>query len=303
VTIVIPTAGNAPMLRRCIESIRRNTIHPNYEILVICNNCEEPAVFEYLQQAADTGALRHLRYDVPFNFSRINNHAVRHCSNPFLLFLNDDVEATHEGWLSALLEYAQQPAIGAVGARLLYPDRTLQHAGMVLGIMGGAGHAHRGLPPDAHGYFGTAVVARNCSAVTGACLMTRRETFDQLGGFTESLATTFNDVDYCLKAGAAGLRNVYTPYATLMHHESRTRGRDETPANVDRFRAELAEMLRRWDERLLRDPLYNPNLTLWREDYSPLTEHDVRVNDEYFRELRLEQGLDKRPESQPRNAS
>jgi GT2 family glycosyltransferase len=281
VSIVVPTAGNAPMLRRCIESIRRFTLHPSYEILVV-----------YLEAASRDGALRHLAHDIPFNFAKINNHAVRHTTSPHLLFLNDDVEATHEGWLRSMLEYSQQQPIGAVGARLLYPDRTVQHAGIVTGIMGGAGHAHRGLAADRPGYFGAAAVVRNCAAVTGACMMTRRDLFDQVGGFTESFPTTFNDVDYCLKVRDAGHRVVYTPHATLQHHESRTRGRDDAPVNSARHRQDLARMLQLWDERLLRDPYYNPHLTLWNEDFSPLTAHDTRVNDDYFRKLREETGLD-----------
>jgi len=292
VSVIIPTAGRGGLLKRCVDSVIEHTRDIELEILVVGNNCRERETLDYIERASKEGTLRYIEYNVPFNFARINNHAVRHTSHPYLLLLNDDVEATHAGWLDGMLEYAQQESIGAVGARLLYPDRTLQHAGMVLGIMGGTGHAHRGLPADQTGYFGSAAIVRNCSAVTGACLMTRRHVFDEVGGLDEELPIAFNDVDFCLKVRREGYRVVFTPYATLYHHESRTRGRDDTPANTARFRRELAWMLRRWDDQMLRDPYYNPNLTLWREDFSPLTEHDIRTNDEYFRRLRAETGLD-----------
>jgi GT2 family glycosyltransferase/ubiquinone/menaquinone biosynthesis C-methylase UbiE len=278
VTIIIPTRDKVDLLRRCVDSILAHTQHPTYEILVISNGSEESRTYEYLDEQQQRGVLRYLRFDEPFNFSRLNNHAARHCDSPYLLFMNNDVEIEVDGWLRAMLEHAQNEQVGAVGAKLLYPDRRVQHAGVVLGVMGVAGHCHRGLAEDSHGYFGQVDVVRNYSAVTAACLLTRREVFEDVKGFSEELEVAFNDVDFCLKCREAGYRVVYTPYARLVHHESASRGRDDLSADKTRFHWEIARVLNRWGGQLYQDPYYNPNLTLWREDFSPRTDEDeVRV--------------------------
>ena len=275
VTIVVPTRDRVDLLQRCVTSIRNHTRHRAYEILVICNSCEERATFEYLDAASARGELRFVRHDVPFNFSELNNFAVKEQTEaPYLLFLNNDVEVLADGWLTAMLEHAQQERIGAVGARLLYRDGTIQHAGIVLGIMGGAGHAMRGQPLDHPDPLARADVVRNCSAVTAACLLTRRELFLASGGFDESFGVAFNDVDLCLRLSGQGYRIVYTPYASLFHAESSSRGRDDSPAAFERYRRELKRMLDRWGDRMLVDPYYNPNLAEWREDFSVATEAD-----------------------------
>ena len=283
VTIIIPTKDKVDFLHVCIESIRKHTTHPSYEILVISNNSEHAETYAYLESAMRDKILRFLRYDVPFNYAAINNFAVRHCDSPYLLFLNNDTQVTNAEWLTSMLEFAQHKAIGAVGAKLLYRDGTIQHAGVVLGIGGVAGHSHRYMAEHRPGYFGQLNVIRNYSAVTAACLVTRREVFEAVGGFNEDLAVAFNDVDFCLEVGKAGYRIVYTPYARLFHYESASRGSDTTLENAGRFRAEIAYMLAKWGLWLQHDPYYNPNLTLCREDFSLKTPADVAQMEAFLR--------------------
>jgi GT2 family glycosyltransferase len=205
---------------------------------------------------------RLLHFPGPFNFSAINNFAVEQTECPWLLFLNNDVEITDGEWLSAMAEHVQRPEVGAVGARLLYPNGTIQHAGVVLGVGGIAQHAFRGFPSEDPGVNRQLQVTRNYSSVTGACLMTRREVFEQVGGFDEErLPVTFNDVDLCLKMHQAGYLIVYTPFAKLYHHESATRRRSVEALETDVMRE-------RWAHFLERDPYYNPNLSRERADFS-----------------------------------
>jgi GT2 family glycosyltransferase len=275
VTIIIPTKDKVEFLQVCIESIRKHTTHPSYDILVISNNSEQEKTYAYLESAMQDQILRFLRYDVPFNYAAMNNFAVHHCDSPYLLFLNNDTEVTNAEWLTSMLEFAQQKAIGAVGAKLLYPDGTIQHAGVVLGIDGVAGHSHRYMAEHSPGYFGQLHIIRNYSAVTAACLLTRREVFEAVGGFNEDLPVAFTDVDFCLEICKAGYRIVYTPYARLYHYESASRGSDSILEHAGRFRAETAYMLAKWGPWLQHDPYYNPNLTLCREDFSLKTPADV----------------------------
>ena len=275
VTIIIPTRDKVEFLQVCIESIRKHTTHPGYEILVISNHSEQEKTYAYLESAMQDQTLRFLRYDGPFNYAALNNFAVRHCDSPYLLFLHNDTEVTNAEWLTSMLEFAQQKAIGAVGAKLLYPDGTIQHAGVVLGIEGVAGHSHRYLPEHSPGYFGQPNIIRNYSAVTAACLLTRREVFEAVGGFNEDLAVAFHDVDFCLEVCKAGYWIVYTPYARLYHYESARRGSASILENAGRFRAETAYMLAKWGPWLQHDPYYDPNLTLCRADFSLKTPADV----------------------------
>jgi GT2 family glycosyltransferase len=205
---------------------------------------------------------RLLQFNGPFNFSALNNLAVEQSSSPWLLFLNNDVEVIESEWLTVMAEHVQRPEVGAVGARLLYPNDTVQHAGVVLGVGGIAEHAFRHFPADSPGVSRQLQVTRNCSSVTGACLLTRREVFEEVGGFDEErLPVTFNDVDLCLKMRRAGYLIVYTPFAKLYHHESATRRR-----SVEALETEV--MRERWPEYLERDPYYNPNLSRERADFS-----------------------------------
>jgi GT2 family glycosyltransferase len=209
-----------------------------------------------------------MRYDVPFNFSRINNYAVERTTGRYLLFLNNDTEVLVPDWIEAMVEQAQRPSVGAVGAKLLYPDGTIQHAGVVLRIGGVAGHSHKYVDGAAHGYFNMLRTVNNYSAVTGACMMIRRDVFEAAGGFDEALAVAFNDVDLCLRLRAAGLYNVYLPHVVLYHHESKSRGHENTPDKQARFTQESLLMQRRWRTSEIDDPHYSPHLSVTTEDYA-----------------------------------
>jgi GT2 family glycosyltransferase len=261
VSIIIPTRDNCRLLERCIQSIEGLTAYEHFEILVVDNQSKEPATVSYLQ------TLRHriLPFDEPFNFARMNNVAAATAAGEHLLFLNDDTEVIRSDWLEAMLEHSQRPEVGAVGARLLFPNRTLQHAGVVIGIQGKAGHAFWGLPGDSPGYYDQARVIRNYSAVTGACLLMRRAVFEELKGFDEQFAISYNDIDLCLRARERGYLVVYTPYAVLYHHQSASRGAYD--AEKDRAYEEL--LRQRWKSLFEEgDPYYNRNLTLQRFDFS-----------------------------------
>jgi GT2 family glycosyltransferase len=261
VTIIVPTDDRSreiygrvtPLLPHCIRSVVQKTAYSNYELLIVDNGRLSAATEAFLR------SVPHRRVSFldegPFNFARKLNFAVSHATGEHLVIFNDDLEVIASEWLTALLEYSQQEGVGAVGAKLLFPDGRLQHVGMVLGVCGVAAHAYHMQPGSTVGHGGSAVVVRNYSAVTGACMMTRRAVFDAVGGFDERFPIDFNDVDYCLRLRRAGYRVVFTPYALLYHHEAGTLG----PRVQDR--ASLAEMRRTWGAVLDRDPYYNPNLT------------------------------------------
>lgn len=261
VSILIPTKDNARLLRRCIESLERRTAYRDVEILVIDNGSEDPRTLAYLRR------LRHrvLPFPHPFNFARMNNAGAAQARGDHLLFLNDDTRAIEPGWLDAMLEHSQRREVGAVGAKLLFPNGTIQHAGVVVGIQGKAAHAFWGLPGDHPGYYDLARVIRNCSAVTAACLMTRRAVFEEVGGFDEAFEVAYNDVDLCLRLRERGYLVVYTPYAVLYHHQSASRG----PYDPGKDRKHEEFLRERWRHVFERgDPYYNPNLTLERFDFS-----------------------------------
>lgn len=270
-SLIIPTRDQCELLKTCIESIRDKTDYPRYEIIVVDNQSSDSETLRYLQalsQAHGEGpVVRVLRFDQPFNYSQINNFAVQHAEGQVLGFVNNDIEVISPGWLTEMISHANRPQIGCVGAKLYYPDNTLQHAGVVLGVGGVAGHSHKYFPQSSHGYFGRLRTIHNVSAVTGATLLVRREVFDQVGGFDEGLQVAFNDVDLCLRIRAAGYRNLWTPYAELYHHESKSRGSDDSPEKAARFNQERDFMIHRWGHALQADPFYNPNLTLAHENY------------------------------------
>ncbi len=257
VSIIIPTRDQHRVLRKCLESIESKTVYPDYEILVVDNNSADPQAQKFL------AGLQHkvIPFPGPFNFSRVNNCAACQATGRYLLFLNNDTEVITPEWIAAMMEFAQQPEIGVVGAKLLYPNNTIQHAGVTLGLGGVAGHALVGFPAESPHYFGFAGVIRNCAAVTAACMLVRRDVFEQVGGFDEEMPVGFNDVDFCMRVRRAGYRVVWTPYAVLYHHESASRGRSVDPRDVEFMKT-------RWGDALLSDPYYNPNLTLLAEDYS-----------------------------------
>lgn len=275
VSIIIPTQDRVEILRKCIESIGKKTDYKNYEIIVIDNNSEGNNTIEYLETISKTPNIRVLKYEKPFNFSAINNFAARNCKGEYLLFLNNDTEVISEEWLSAMLEHAQRKEVGAVGCKLLYPDNTIQHAGVILGITGTpgqpgvAGHSHKHLSNSEIGYFGRPHIIHNLSAVTAACVMIRKEVFEEVGGFNEELVVAFNDVDLCLKIREKGYLIVYTPYAALYHHESLSRGYEDNPEKQERFSKEVMYMREKWGEITDKgDPYYNPNLSLEKENFS-----------------------------------
>lgn len=258
ISIIIATRDRIDLLSRCINSITSKTSYPNYEITVVDNESKSEEAREYFRNFEH----RLLQFTGPFNFSALNNFAVEQTTGPWILFLNNDVEVIESEWLTVMAEHVQRPEVGAVGARLLYPNDTVQHAGVVLGVGGIADHAFRHFPADAPGVSRQLQVTRNYSSVTGACLLTRREVFEEVGGFDEErLPVTFNDVDLCLKMRRAGYLIVYTPFAKLYHHESASRR-----VSVEALETEVIR--ERWPDYLERDPYYHPNLCRERADFS-----------------------------------
>ena len=270
-SLIIPTKNNVALLRQCINSILGKTSYPNYEILVVDNGSDQPETLDYLKTLTANPQIRVIRDNYAFNYSALNNYAVTFAKGEILALVNDDIEVSEVAsadWLTEMVSHALRPGVGAVGARLWYPNQTLQHAGMVL-VGGVARHVHKHLPKGEAGFNSRAVLTQNFSAVTGACLVVKKTLFEQVGGLNDQeLAVGFNDVDFCLKLVEAGYRNVWTPYAELVHHESATRGQDHSPEKQRRAEKELRYMRKRWGDKLHVDPAYNPNLSDGRDDMS-----------------------------------
>jgi GT2 family glycosyltransferase len=267
VSVIVPTRDKVELLSACLDSLLHNTSYRPFEILVIDNGSVEPEALAYLAGIAEQPNVRILRHEGPYNFSAINNRAARQAKGSFLCLLNNDTEVVEPDWLSELMRYAVRPEVGAVGAKLLYDDGSIQHAGVVVGLGEAAGHAHRFLLADDPGYFRQPHIAQFVSAVTAACLVVDKEKFDAVGGFDEGLAVAFNDVDLCLRIEAAGFRNVYVPHAVLMHHESKSRGSDLSANQRERYMRELGVLQERWGTKTYVDPLHNPNLDRYSETY------------------------------------
>lgn len=268
VSLIIPTRNRVDLLSRCVGSILAKTTYAPFEIIVVDNASDDPATLAYLEQLRQ-GRSTVLRYDAPFNFSAINNFAAETARGTVLGFLNNDLEVINPEWLEELVTQALRPEIGCVGPMLYYPDDTIQHAGVVLGVGGVANHAFYHAPRTTCDYFNRAHLIQNYSAVTGACLLIRKSIFTQVGGFNAAdLPVAFNDIDFCLRVRAAGYRNLWTPFAELYHHESPSRGAEDTPEKLKRFHSEVAYMREQWGPLLDRDPAYNPNLTLEQQDFS-----------------------------------
>lgn len=268
VSIIIPTRDRVEILKKCIESIQQKTDYKNWEMLVVDNQSIEPDTHAYFEQIQRDTRIKVIHYEKPFNYSAMNNYAVQFSQGEILALLNNDVEVITGEWLSEMVSHAMRPEIGAVGAKLLYSNGLVQHAGVILGIGGVAGHAHKYLKGCDHGYCHRAIITQNLSAVTGACLVVRKSIFEEVGGLNEvSLAVAFNDIDFCLKLLAAGYQNIFTPYARLYHHESISRGHNDTPEKHAVFAQEFDYMKNSWGDSLKLDPAYNPNLTLEFENF------------------------------------
>ena len=272
VSIIIPNKDHVPDLRRCIDSITTKTSYENYEIIIVENNSTDADTFSYYETLEKHPAISVVKYEDKFNYSKINNFGVRHAKGEYLILLNNDTEVVTRNWIEELLMYAQREDVGAVGCMLYYEDYAIQHAGIVIGLGAHrtAGHTHYRMGKDNLGYMGRLCYAQNVTAVTGACLMTRKSLYEEVGGLDEEFAVALNDVDYCLKLRKLGKLNVFTPFAELFHYESKSRGTDVSDAaskeNAERYNKESEMFREKWKEELEKgDPYYNPNFSL---DYS-----------------------------------
>ena len=268
ISIIIPNKDEKESLEACLKSIWEKTTYKNYEIIVVENNSTSDEIFRYYKEISKKG-VRLLRWKKEFNYSAINNFGAAHAKGEFLLFLNNDVTVITPDWLTELAGLCQRKEVGAAGVKLLYPDNTIQHAGCVIGIGGIAGHMFVDMPANRTGYLHKASLLQDMSAVTAACMIMKKQVFDQVGGFTEKLAVAFNDVDLCLKINKAGSLVVYDPYVQLYHMESKTRGAEDSKEKVRRFQTEIEYMRCHWLDILKNgDPYYNKNLSLTKWNYS-----------------------------------
>ncbi|MEZ5596744.1 MAG: glycosyltransferase family 2 protein [Pseudomonadales bacterium] len=257
-SIIVPTHNRLDLLEPCVGSIRARTEYTNYEILVVDHASDDAATLDWLNRNDGVQGVRVIRYRGPFNWSAINNAAVRKANGELLCFLNNDTEVLRADWLTEMVAQAMQPGVGAVGAKLLFPNSTVQHAGVVVGAHGIADHAFTGLSADDAGYLARAAVTSEVSAVTGACMLVSRPNFDAVGGFNAvDLPVAYNDVDFCLRLQDAGKRNVFTPHAVLLHHAGQSRGGDLDVEDNMRLHDETNYMQRRWRRVLAADPHYS----------------------------------------------
>lgn len=271
ISIVIANKDHEPDLRRCISSIMEKSTYDNYEIIIVENNSETPEIQKYYEELKENERIRIITYEGSFNYSAVNNLGVRAAEGEYILLLNNDTQVITVNWMEELLMYAQREDVGAAGAKLYYADKTIQHAGVVLGLGAHrtAGHSHYMQHRENLGYMGRLCYAQNVSAVTGACLMVSKELFEKAGGLDESFAISLNDVDFCIKLREMGYLNVFTPFAELYHYESVSRGLDDQGEKAARYNEESARFREKWKEVLEKgDPYYNPNFSLDRSDFS-----------------------------------
>ncbi len=271
ISIVIANKDHEPDLRRCISSIMEKSTYDNYEIIIVENNSETPEIKKYYEELKEDERIKIVTYEGSFNYSAVNNLGVKAAESEYILLLNNDTQVITVNWMEELLMYAQREDVGAVGAKLYYGDKTIQHAGVVLGLGAHrtAGHSHYMQHRENLGYMGRLCYAQNVSAVTGACLMVSKELFEKAGGLDESFAISLNDVDFCIKLREMGYLNVFTPFAELYHYESVSRGLDDQGEKAARYNEESARFREKWKEVLEKgDPYYNPNFSLDRSDFS-----------------------------------
>ena len=270
VSLIVLTKDRVDLLRKCIDGILFKTNYQNYEIIIIDNGSQEDETINYLKQLSGSESrVVVYRDEGEFNFPALNNRGVKSATGEIIGLINNDIEVINPEWLNEMVSHAIKEEVGAVGARLLYPDDTIQHAGVITGIQGVAGHAHKGLKKSNPGRNGRAMLIQNYSAVTAACILFRKKVYDEVGGMDDKhLAIAFNDIDFCLRIREKGYLIVYTPYAELYHHESASRGYEDTPEKQSRFAKEIRFMKEKWGNTLQIDPYYNLNLTLDREDFS-----------------------------------
>lgn len=269
VSLIIPTKNAKELVKECIESILNKSTYKHYEILLVDNNSDESESLAYFDELDKHPKIRVIKYPHPFNYSAINNFAVKHANGEVIGLINNDIEVITPDWLEYMVGHALREDIGCVGAKLMYGDDRIQHAGVVLGYGGGAGHAHKYFPRDHPGYMNRLIASQNYSAVTAACLLIKKSLFEAVGGLNETdLTVAFNDVDFCLRVRELGVRNLYCAEAELYHHESVSRGLDVSKEKMARFNAELHYLKTHWADVIAHDPAYNPNLTLRRENFS-----------------------------------
>lgn len=269
ISIIIPNKDHIEDLDKCVESVYKKSTYKNFEVLIVENNSADSKTFEYYKTIQKKyNNLRVITWDGKFNYSAINNYAVAQANGEYVLLLNNDIEVITPDWLEQMLMFAQRSDVGAVGAKLYYPDNTVQHAGIIIGIGGVAGHPHRGIVKDNPGYMARAVIAQNLSACTAACLLIPKKVYTEVGGLDEGYAVAFNDVDICMSIRKAGYLIVFTPFAELYHYESKSRGYEDTQEKRARFNTEVIRFQGRWGAALKKgDPYYNPNLTLSAENF------------------------------------
>lgn len=269
VSLLVPTRDRVEILKPCVDTLLALTRYPHYEVIILDNGSSCVETLAYMEAIENDPRVRVLRYDKPFNYSAINNYGVRHANGSIIGLVNNDIEPINPEWLSEMVGHVCRPDIGCVGAKLYYPNDSVQHGGVILGLGGIAGHAHRFFPRAHPGYQNRLSLVQNLSAVTAACLLVRREVYEEVSGLNEEeLTVAYNDVDFCLKVRERGYRNLWTPFAELYHHESISRGADDNPVKQARAKREVDYMRRHWRKALQQDPAYNPNLTLSYEDFS-----------------------------------
>ena len=269
ISIIIPNKDHTEDLEKCVKSILHKSTYRNFEIIIVENSSSEERTFKLYDELKKLNNIKLIEWNNPFNYSAVNNYAVKYSTGEVLLFCNNDTEVINPDWIERMLEHAQRKEVGAVGAKLYYPDNTIQHAGIILGVGNITGHSHKCFPQESNGYFGRLKSVQNLSAVTGACLMIRKNVFEEIEGFDEGFILAFNDIDLCMKLREKGYLIVFTAYSELYHHESKTRGYDNKLEKQKMFRIEIKNFQDKWKHILeLGDPYYSPNLTLLREDFS-----------------------------------